>query len=121
MTMRGGRSDEGLSGVPEEPRADQAVIRPWNHPVYAQGHLAILKGNLATEGCVAKITGLKQTSITGPARVFDSEPAAMEAIMARKIKAGDGIGIRCRGPPGRPGVPGMVPPAFPLIRPTPAQ
>src|SRR6266581_4710744 len=89
---------EELANVPEEPRAGQDVIRPWNKPVYAQGHLAILKGNLATEGCVAKITGLKQTSITGPARVFDSEPAAMTAILARKIKAGDVIVIRYEGP-----------------------
>src|SRR5437773_359571 len=72
MTITGRTLAEELAGVPEEPRAGQDVIRPWSKPLYAQGHLAILKGNLATEGCVAKITGLKQTSITGPARVFDS-------------------------------------------------
>src|SRR5260221_5455362 len=76
MTVTGRTLAEELASVPEEPRRDQDVIRPWNNPMYAQGHLAILKGNLATEGCVAKITGLKQTSITRPARVFDSEPAA---------------------------------------------
>ena len=75
--------------MPAEPRADQDVIRPWSNPMYAQGHLAILRGNLATEGCVAKITGLKNPSITGPARVFDSENEVMDAIMARKIKPGD--------------------------------
>src|SRR5438552_165078 len=106
---------EELANVPEEPRAGQDVIRPWNNPVYAQGHLAILKGNLATEGCVAKITGLKQTSITGPARVFDSEPAAMKAIMARKIKAGDVIVIRYEGPKGGPGMQEMLAPTSALI------
>src|SRR3989440_4496804 len=79
LTITGRTLGEELANVPEEPRAGQDVIRPWANPVYAEGHLAILKGNLATEGCVAKITGLKQTAITGPARVFDSEPAAMTA------------------------------------------
>ena len=102
-------------GRPEEPRAGQDVIRPWSNPVYAQGHLAILRGNLATEGCVAKITGLKQTSITGPARVFDSEPAAMAAILARKIKAGDVIVIRYEGPKGGPGMREMLAPTSALI------
>jgi dihydroxy-acid dehydratase len=115
MTITGRTIAEELTGVPEEPRADQDVIRPWNNPVYAQGHLAILKGNLATEGCVAKITGLKQTSITGPARVFDSEPAAMKAIMARKIKAGDVIVIRYEGPKGGPGMQEMLAPTSALI------
>ena len=82
---------EELATVPPEPRADQEVIRPWSRPMYPQGHLAILRGNLAPEGCVAKITGLKTTSITGPARVFDSEPACLDAIMAKKIRAGDVI------------------------------
>jgi len=115
MTITGRTIAEELTGVPEEPRADQDVIRPWSNPVYAQGHLAILKGNLATEGCVAKITGLKQTSITGPARVFDSEPAAMKAIMARKIKAGDVIVIRYEGPKGGPGMQEMLAPTSALI------
>jgi dihydroxy-acid dehydratase len=82
MTIHGKTMAAMLEDVPVEPRADQDVIRPWSRPMYAQGHLAILRGNLATEGCVAKITGLKKTSITGPARVFDSEPACMKAIMA---------------------------------------
>ncbi len=115
MTITGRTLAEELANVPEEPRAGQDVIRPWNRPVYAQGHLAILKGNLATEGCVAKITGLKQTSITGSARVFDSEPAAMTAILARKIKAGDVIVIRYEGPKGGPGMQEMLAPTSALI------
>jgi len=115
MTITGRTMAEELANVPEEPRADQDVIRPWSNPVYAQGHLAILKGNLAPEGCVAKITGLKQTSITGPARVFDSEPAAMKAILARKIKAGDVIVIRYEGPKGGPGMQEMMAPTSELI------
>src|SRR5215470_6964969 len=75
LTITGRTLADELKAVPAEPRADQDVIRPWSKPMYAQGHLAILKGNLAPEGCVAKITGLKNPSITGPARVFDSEPA----------------------------------------------
>src|SRR5213592_996528 len=82
LTITGRTLGDELANVPEEPRAGQDVIRPWANPVYAEGHLAVLKGNLASEGCVAKITGLKRTSIQGPARVFDSEPAAMAAILA---------------------------------------
>jgi dihydroxy-acid dehydratase len=115
MTITGRTLTEELANVPEEPRTGQDVIRPWSNPVYAQGHLAILKGNLATEGCVAKITGLKQTSITGPARVFDSEPAAMTAILARKIKAGNVIVIRYEGPKGGPGMQEMLAPTSALI------
>jgi dihydroxy-acid dehydratase len=115
MTITGRTLAEELANVPDEPRRDQDVIRPWAKPMYAQGHLAILKGNLATEGCVAKITGLKQTSITGPARVFDSEPAAMKAILARKIKPGDVIVIRYEGPKGGPGMQEMLAPTSALI------
>src|SRR6266446_6951392 len=115
VTVTGRTLAEELAGVPEEPRADQDVIRPWGKPLYPQGHLTILKGNLSTEGCVAKITGLKQTSITGPARVFDSEPAAMKAILARKIKAGDVIVIRYEGPKGGPGMQEMLAPTSALI------
>jgi len=115
MTITGRTLAEELAGVPEEPSADQDVIRPWSKPLYGQGHLAILKGNLATEGCVAKISGLKQTSITGPARVFDSEVAAMKAILARKIKAGDVLVIRYEGPKGGPGMQEMLAPTSALI------
>src|SRR5499427_2153041 len=104
MTITGRPIGEELASVPPQPRADQDVIRPFDKPMYAQGHLAILRGNLAPEGCVAKITGLKNPVITGPARVFDSEPACMEAILARKIRAGDVLVIRYEGPKGGPGM-----------------
>ena len=115
ITITGRTMAEELANVPDEPRRDQDVIRPWSTPLYAQGHLAILKGNLATEGCVAKITGLKKTSITGPARVFDSEPLAMKAILAKKIRAGDVIVIRYEGPKGGPGMQEMLAPTSALI------
>ncbi|MGE5792613.1 MAG: dihydroxy-acid dehydratase, partial [Bacteroidota bacterium] len=114
-TITGRTMAEELAAVPDSPRADQAVIRPWDKPMYAHGHLAILKGNLAPEGCVAKITGLKNPSITGPARVFDSEPDCMKAIMARKIKPGDVIVIRYEGPRGGPGMQEMLAPTSALI------
>ena len=114
-TITGRTIAEELKDVPDEPRKDQDVIRPWSNPLYKQGHLAILKGNLATEGCVAKITGLKNPSITGPARVFDSEPEVMEAIMAKKIKAGDVVVIRYEGPKGGPGMQEMLSPTSAII------
>ena len=115
MTIHGKTMAEMLKDIPAEPRKDQDVIRPWSNPIYKQGHLAILKGNLAPEGCVAKITGLKKISITGPARVFDSEPDAMKAILARKIKPGDVLVIRYEGPKGGPGMQEMLAPTSALI------
>src|SRR6188472_751137 len=115
MTITGETVAENLKDVPDEPRADQDVIRPWGNPMYAQGHFAILKGNLAPDGCVAKITGLKNPAITGPARVFDSEPAAMTAILAKRIKPGDVIVIRYEGPKGGPGMQEMLAPTSALI------
>jgi dihydroxy-acid dehydratase len=115
MTITGKTVAENLKDVPEEPRADQDVIRPWSNPMYAQGHLAILKGNLSPGGCVAKITGLKKTDITGPARVFDSESKAMDAIMADRIKPGDVLIIRYEGPKGGPGMREMLSPSSALI------
>ena len=115
MTIHGKSMAEMLKEVPDEPRADQEVIRSWSKPMYAQGHLAILKGNLAAEGCVAKITGPKKLSITGPARVFDSETACMKAIMAKRIKPGDVIVIRYEGPKGGPGMQEMLAPTSALI------
>jgi len=115
LTITGRTIGEELERVPSEPRRDQEVIRPWDNPMYAQGHLAILKGNLAPDGCVAKITGLKNPSITGPARVFDSEPQCMEAIMAKKIRAGDVVVIRYEGPRGGPGMQEMLAPTSALI------
>ncbi len=108
MTITGRTLAQELREVPDEPRADQDVIRPWSKPLYPHGHLAILKGNLAPEGCVAKITGLKSPKITGPARVFNSEPECMKAIMTRKIKAGDVVVIRYEGPKGGPGMQEML-------------
>jgi dihydroxy-acid dehydratase len=115
LTITGRTLAEELEHVPASPRQDQEVIRPWDRPLYAQGHLAILKGNLAPEGCVAKITGLKQTSITGPARVFDSEPECMDAILARRIKPGDVLVIRYEGPKGGPGMQEMLAPTSAII------
>jgi dihydroxy-acid dehydratase len=115
LTITGRSLAKELERIPAEPRADQDVIRPWSNPLYAQGHLAILKGNLAPEGCVAKITGLKSPRITGPARVFDSENACMKAIMARRIKAGDVLVIRYEGPKGGPGMQEMLAPTAALI------
>jgi dihydroxy-acid dehydratase len=115
MTITGRAIGEELASVPSEPRSDQDVIRPWSRPIYREGHLAILRGNLAPEGCVAKITGLKNPTITGPARVFDSEPAVMDAIMARQIKPGDVIVIRYEGPKGGPGMQEMLAPTSALI------
>ncbi len=115
MTITGRTIGEELANVPAEPRRDQDVIRPFSAPLYKQGHLAILRGNLAPEGCVAKITGLKNPVITGPARVFDSEKQTMEAIMAKKIKAGDVVVIRYEGPKGGPGMQEMLAPTSALI------
>jgi dihydroxy-acid dehydratase len=115
VTITGRTLAQELKSIPKAPRADQDVIRPWSKPLYAEGHLAILKGNLAPEGCVAKITGLKSPQITGPARVFDSENACMKAILAKRIKAGDVIVIRYEGPKGGPGMQEMLAPTGALI------
>ena len=115
MTITGRTIAEELKSVPAKPRKDQDVIRPWANPMYPHGHLAILKGNLAPEGCVAKITGLKSPRITGPAKVFDSENACMKAIMAKRIKAGDVVVIRYEGPKGGPGMQEMLAPTGALI------
>jgi len=115
LTITGKTVAEVLNDIPEEPRKDQDVIRPWDAPIYAQGHLAILKGNLAQEGAVAKITGIKLHKITGPARVFESEEECMAAILARKIKAGDVVVIRYEGPKGGPGMREMLSPTSAII------
>jgi dihydroxy-acid dehydratase len=115
MTITGKTVAENLKDVPDEPSKDQDVIRPWSNPMYKQGHLAILKGNLSPDGCVAKITGLKNPSITGPARVFESEPDCMDAILADRIKAGDVLVIRYEGPKGGPGMREMLAPTSALI------
>jgi dihydroxy-acid dehydratase len=115
LTITGKTVAEVLADIPAEPRTDQDVIRPWNNPLYAQGHLAILRGNLATEGAVAKITGVKKPQITGPARVFESEEDCLDAILAGKIQAGDVIVIRYEGPKGGPGMREMLAPTSAII------
>ncbi len=115
LTITGETIAELLKDVPEEPRTEQEVIRPWNNPMYATGHLAILKGNLATEGAVAKITGVKNPKITGAARVFEYEEACLNAILAGKINAGDIIVIRYEGPKGGPGMREMLAPTSAII------
>lgn len=115
MTITGQTIAETLADVPDEPPANQDVIRPFSQPIYPQGHLAILRGNLAEEGCVAKITGIKQRRITGPARVFDAEEECLEAILSGKIKAGDVVVIRYEGPKGGPGMREMLAPTSAII------
>ncbi|WP_186424798.1 dihydroxy-acid dehydratase [Cupriavidus metallidurans] len=115
LTITGRTLAEELEHVPSEPRADQDVILPISQALYKQGHLAILKGNLAEEGAVAKITGLKNPVITGPARVFEDEQSAMDAILANKINAGDILVLRYLGPKGGPGMPEMLAPTSAII------
>ena len=115
LTITGKTIAETLASIPSEPRKDQDVIHPWSSPVYPQGHLTILKGNLASEGAVAKISGVKLKKITGPARVFNSEEESLAAILAHKIKAGDVLVIRYEGPKGGPGMREMLSPTSALI------
>ncbi len=115
MTITGKTVAENLAHVPDVPRADQHVIRTIENALYAEGHLAILKGNLSPEGAVAKITGLKNPVITGPARVFDDEQSALKAILDGKIVAGDVMVLRYLGPKGGPGMPEMLAPTGALI------
>ncbi|MBD2037024.1 dihydroxy-acid dehydratase [Leptolyngbya sp. FACHB-321] len=115
LTITGDTIAERLKDIPEAPPANQDVIRPWSNPIYAQGHLAILKGNLATEGAVAKITGVKKPQMTGTARVFESEEDCLAAILARKISAGDILVIRYEGPKGGPGMREMLAPTSAII------
>ena len=115
ITITGKTVAENLAAIPDAPRSDQDVIRAIDRPMYEQGHLAILRGNLSPEGCVAKITGLKNPVITGPARVFDDEQSALAAIMAKKIVAGDVMVLRYLGPKGAPGMPEMLAPTGALI------
>jgi len=114
-TITGRTVAENLAEVPDAPRNDQAVIHQWDKPVYPQGHLAILRGNLATEGAVAKITGIKSHHITGPARVFECEEDCLNSILAGKIKAGDVLVIRYEGPKGGPGMREMLSPTSAII------
>ncbi len=115
LSVTGQTIADVLRDIPAEPRPDQDVIHPWDRPVYAQGHLAVLRGNLATEGGVAKISGTKRLRMSGPARVFDSEEACLEAILAGRIKAGDVVVIRYEGPKGGPGMREMLSPTAAII------
>ena len=115
MTITGKTVAENLALVSSEIPADQNVIRPFSQPIYAEGHLAILRGNLAVDGAVAKVTGIKNRKITGPARVFDSEEDCMHAILKRQIDAGDVIVIRYEGPKGGPGMREMLSPTSAII------
>jgi dihydroxy-acid dehydratase len=115
LTITGKTIAEQLADIPEEPPANQPVIRPWNNPMYAQGHLAILKGNLATEGAVAKISGVKNPKITGPARVFESEEDCLKAVLDGKIQPGDVVVVRYEGPKGGPGMREMLAPTSAII------
>ena len=115
LTISGETVADVLRDVPAEPRADQDVIHQWANPVYSQGHLAILRGNLATEGAVAKISGVKNPHITGPARVFDSEESCIQAILSGGIKSGDIVVIRYEGPKGGPGMREMLSPTSAII------
>ena len=114
-TIEGKTLKQLLEDVPSEPPADQDVIRPISKPIYQKGHLAILKGNLALEGSVAKISGVKSPVLTGPARVFESEETCLEAILDRKIKAGDVVVVRYEGPVGGPGMREMLSPTAAIV------
>jgi dihydroxy-acid dehydratase len=115
LTITGENLAETLRDVPETPRADQDVIRPFVRPLYPQGHLAVLRGNLAPEGAVAKITGVKEPKITGPARVFESEETCLDAILAGRIRPRDVVVIRYEGPRGGPGMREMLAPTSAII------
>ena len=115
LTITGATVSQSLASIPADPPADQEVIRPWHRPLYPQGHLAILRGNLAADGAVAKITGVKLPRMSGPARVFDSEESCLEAILAGRIRAGDVVVIRYEGPRGGPGMREMLAPTSAII------
>jgi dihydroxy-acid dehydratase len=115
LTITGQTVAEALQDIPDSPPPGQEVIRPWHRPLYPHGHLAILRGNLAEQGSVAKITGVKSPSITGPARVFESEEQCLEAILAGRIRAGEVLVIRYEGPKGGPGMREMLSPTSAII------
>ena len=115
LSITGQTIADVLQEVPAAPRADQEVIRPWGRPLYPQGHLSILRGNLASEGSVAKTAGVKRPRLTGPARVFDSEEACLDAVLAGRIAAGDIVVIRYEGPKGGPGMREMLSPTAAIV------
>ncbi|WP_457588254.1 dihydroxy-acid dehydratase [Ensifer canadensis] len=115
LTITGRTIGEELAAVPDQPRTDQEVIRPYERPIYREGHLAVLKGNLAEGGAVAKISGLKSPVMSGPARVFEDEQSAMDAILSDRIRPGDILVLRYLGPKGGPGMPEMLAPTSAII------
>jgi dihydroxy-acid dehydratase len=115
LTITGETIAEALANVPENPATEQDVIRQWDNPLYPEGHLVILRGNLAREGAVAKVSGVKHKVITGPARVFDSEETCLKAILSSAIKSGDVVVIRHEGPKGGPGMREMLAPTSAII------
>ena len=115
LTITGRTIEETLAEVPQNPRKDQDVIREWDAALYPEGHLVILRGNLAREGAVAKVSGLKNKAITGPARVFDSEESCLHAILSSQVKPGDVVVIRYEGPKGGPGMREMLAPTSAII------
>jgi dihydroxy-acid dehydratase len=115
LTVDGRTVAEVLKDVASRPAPDQDVIRPWDRPLAPSGHLVILRGSLAPEGAVAKISGSGSHRITGPARVFDSEEACLAAILAGAIHAGDVVIIRFEGPKGGPGMREMLAPTAALV------
>ncbi|ELS01432.1 dihydroxy-acid dehydratase [Xenococcus sp. PCC 7305] len=115
LTISGQTIAEVLAEVDDIPPANQDVVRPWSKPVYTEGHLAVLKGNLAAEGSVAKISGVKNPQLTGPARVFESEESCLDAILQGKINPGDVILVRYEGPKGGPGMREMLAPTSAII------
>jgi dihydroxy-acid dehydratase len=115
LTITGNTVGEVLADVPDTPRPEQEVIRPWDRPLHPEGHLAVLRGNLAPEGSVAKVAGVRSRRLTGPARVFDSEEACLDAILAGGIRPGDVVVIRYEGPRGGPGMREMLAPTAALI------
>lgn len=115
LTISGETIEQVLYNVADQPPQNQNYSAMGDLISYEQGHLAILKGNLSPEGAVAKISGVKNPKITGPARVFDSEESCMSAILAREIHAGDVVVIRHEGPKGGPGMREMLSPTSALI------
>ena len=115
LTITGKTIGETIESLDLPDMAGQEVVRPVANPLYREGHLAVLRGNLAEEGAVAKITGLKNPVITGPARVFDDEQSALEAILANRIQPGDVMVLRYLGPRGAPGMPEMLAPTSALV------
>jgi dihydroxy-acid dehydratase len=114
LTVTGRTLAENLAELPGLTEG-QSVIRPLSDPIKSTGHIRILRGNLAPEGAVAKITGKEGLRFTGPARVFDGEEAMLHALEAGKIQKGDVIIIRYEGPKGGPGMPEMLTPTSAIM------